>query len=137
MKVTPSNWNFQPRITRRSILRGAPAAALALTASAATAFQGPVPAEPDPLPGWFEEWRRNRASWTAMVMETDETPESEALWDRRMELERLIANTPAKTKEGIAAQIGWVIEEAGNDMVFDGHREALEMALAGLKRGMV
>lgn len=115
MKITPSNWNLQPQLTRRSILRGAPAAALALTASTATAFQGPVPAEPDPLPGWFDRWKKTTASLIEEAHKPGagdmDTPECLAFMEERDWLEGLIINTPPRTPAGAAAQIEYAMED--------------------------
>lgn len=112
-------------INRRAVLTALPAAALAPAAMAVHAA--------DPLPGWLREWREKRDAWANHP--DDDSAEAEALWADRTRLDDLIAEAAPTTPEGIAAQIEWVLEDSGGDLPFEGHRLALEKALAGLKQG--
>ena len=137
MNIATNRAIFQPKtVSRRSILRGIPAAAaLSVTASAAVAFQGPPPAHPDPLPGWFEEWKEKRTAWADHPDE--DSAEAEALWNDRIRLDDLIAETTPTTREGIAAKLEWVLEDSDGDLSYHGHHVALKSALDVLKRGVV
>lgn len=110
MNIATNPADFQPQpVTRRSILRGIPAAAaLSVTASAAVAFQGPPPAQPDPLPGWFREWREKRAALRQMA--DPDSPEGDVIVNAMDALEDRLIYTKARTHEGAAAQIEFLVE---------------------------
>src|SRR3954447_2374712 len=85
--------------TRRALLAGAArvAPAALLPAIAAAAEDGAS----DPHPAWFAEWRA-LGDWDNGLNSTDDDcPE----WRRTIELERLAAETPARTLAGVLAQL--------------------------------
>lgn len=123
MKVTPSNWNFQPQLTRRNILRGAPAAALTLTAGT-TALAAPAA---DPIVALHREWLEARNHWahlagTSPSGDADE-PECEDAWDRKEAALFAIMRSQATSAEGIRLlahvmweEEGWTAEGPAEDL---------------------
>src|SRR3954451_8522922 len=91
--------------SRRALLAGAALVApAALLPAIATASDNDDQMAPDPHPAWHAEWRAlHRWCNTADVggRELHEFPQ----WDRYMELEGLIALTPARTVAGVRVQL--------------------------------
>ncbi|WP_290689410.1 MULTISPECIES: hypothetical protein [unclassified Haematobacter] len=110
-------------MNRRDVLRGvaaSPLAALPLSAHGA-----------DPHQTWLEEWRATEQAW---VDAGEDTPEADAIWARRSELDALIATTPATSLAGAAAQLSWVMEDAQGQWGYVGHCNAVGSAKALLQR---
>lgn len=114
---------------RRTLLKSAPAAAVATIPVLAAA------APTDPHRQWFYEWKRLRAVWSTEGHDADgeESPLGKALWDEAEAIERLLANTPAKTLDGALVQIEWMLADSVDTDFQYGHREALESSLGALK----
>lgn len=114
---------------RREFLRKAP-----LAATAAAIGTGVIAREAtDPHAAWYAEWRQQMKAWHVEVDRTEaDTPKSEAAWDRKMELEKLLSDTPATTREGLQAQVEWMIEDDGGTYMIPDHVRTLKTVLAGL-----
>jgi hypothetical protein len=96
-----------PSIKRRSAL--AAIAATPLAATSASAFQGPPPKTPDPLPGWMEEWKRVENAWKELP---EDTVEADMAWSERERLSLLLCNTKATTIEGASARFEYFKEDS-------------------------
>lgn len=57
---------------------------------------------------WFKEWKSLREEYETMP---NSEAECEVIWNRSEMVERLILETPAKTPQGMAAQIQFAIED--------------------------
>ncbi len=122
---------------RRDLLTAAPTFAFStlLATGAQPASARPKPAFVDPHAAWLEEARHTSRAWLDQLDEHgDETAQSSVTWDRHLSARGNILNTPARTIEGMAAQLAWVIEESGDDFQYIDHSEALKLILAGLQR---
>lgn len=136
--ATGQNNHTSTEINRRNLL--AAASAMAAVGAAPVAALAETGSATDPHPSWLREWRSAKALWSSITNEIlDENPESEAAWDRAMELEELIYSTPAATIEGVATQLTYVMEDAkGPEGFIDiGHGEAVQTALQALTSGAV
>lgn len=122
-------------MNRRDMLTAAPTFAFAsLMATGARAVSPrATPAYVDPHVAWLEEARHTTRAWLDLIEKHDvETAQSLAMWDRHLLARDNILYTPAKTIEGMAAQLAWIVEETGTDFHHTGHNEALALVLAGL-----
>ena len=107
-------------LSRRSLLRAAPALAVPVTLTA------PLPARAsatDPLPGLYTQRKAAEAAWLA-VSSTEGSPEEKAAWAEFRRLEDLIEVTVATSPEGVAAQLKYM-KESYNSGVPDDDRPAL------------
>lgn len=113
---------------RRDFLTAAPAVALTTAVPVAATAQ-----TTDPHPGWLIEWRAAREAWGESLADAgDETEASAAIWEQRMKLERAIYSTSAKTREGLIAQLTYVIEDGDCRFIDEGHGPALMNVLQSL-----
>lgn len=104
---------------RRAFLTAAPVAALPFVGSASTLSA-------DMHARWLEEWRLSKKAWARLLDENDdETPASERVWARAMELEALISGTRAKTIGGATMQARWLMEDHGLEQSARVHFDAL------------
>jgi hypothetical protein len=118
--------------TRRALLAGA--AAAPVVALPAVAICEPFTDAPDPHPAWHAEWRE-LLHWSNTAdtggRELREFPQ----WDRLVQLEGLIALTPAATLAGVRVQLALlhhVVSEVG--IPNDDDVTSLENAIATLGR---
>jgi hypothetical protein len=124
----PSSPSSRP--TRRALLAGA---ALAAPAAVLPAVVRAAPAGPDLHLAWSAEWRI-LVDWcdsSTGERDLDEFPQ----WHRSVELERLIAKTPAATLAGAVAQLRLLrhfVEEVGPGSEVE--RAGRANALATLER---
>lgn len=136
--ATGQNNHTSTEINRRNLL--AAASAMAAVGAAPVAALAETGSATDPHPDWLRQWRDAKSLWSSITNTIlDENPESEAAWDRAMELEELIYSTPATTIEGVATQLTYVMEDAkGPEGFIDiGHGEAVQTALQALTAGAV
>tara|TARA_R110002020_G_scaffold95937_10_gene230131 strand:+ start:9331 stop:9726 length:396 start_codon:yes stop_codon:yes gene_type:complete len=121
------------KIKRRALFSAIPA--LAMTATAATAFKMPDAPVHDPIPDWFEEWKTTRASADAL---DDECEEHEAALN---DLEEKICNATPTTQAGAVAQLEYAMEDFGDYMMGniwkDHDRKLFANLLGALKEGLV
>ena len=87
---------------------------------------------PDPHPQWLAEWRKVHADWIASK---ENTSEDKRLGGEYIRMSDLIRTTPAKTVQGVIAQLECLFEDFGYAM---GEQElvTLRVVLTSLK-GMV
>lgn len=71
----------------------------------------PVNPVADPHPEWLAQWRIARAAVNDRSFPDD--CENHPLWPVFEDMENRIANTPAHTPAGMAAQLSLIIEEEG------------------------
>ena len=113
--------------TRRRMLKG-------LTASAAIPIAGTVSAAGiDPHAQWLADWIALRDRLDAFAG-TD--AQGEILWNEWNDLAIKLANTPAKTKRGLAAQFEWFRQDFGHyvlDMIGSDFANTLDVIGAGIK----
>ncbi len=93
-------------VSRRAMLGGSIAAATATAATVGVAL-APAPAYADPHPRWLAAALAIEGDLAAIlaVRDIDEGDPETALMDEQDELLILIAETPARTREGALAQI--------------------------------
>lgn len=88
----------------------------------------------DPHPEWLKQWRNMTAAWNdALRGQNEETPQSEAIWVERDQIEDKLAATPVRTIAGACAVLSWVLEESKGAFTYDGHEAALIHTLAALE----
>lgn len=116
-------------LTRRSLLAGLPAAAVAPAAMAALAA--------DPHPRWLKEWHHLTVAGELAAQKPGagdaDTPECLALEARRMEIEDRLCEIPATTVAGAAAQLEWIAAEQDLGIFYEGHTRALHLAISTLQ----
>jgi hypothetical protein len=126
-------------VSRRNLLRSAPAAGLAAMLIGATSVSAfaPPPALPapgsDPIPGWFDEWKRTENDWKKY---DEGTPEDTAHFERREELAKKIASATATTKAGLIAQFAWFKDDLGQyvtDCAGDAYNCSLDRIASGIE----
>jgi hypothetical protein len=117
------------RMSRRNLLAALPACGLALSINSISEAQ-----EADPHPVWLGQWRAAYADWCAgLALTEDDTPATDALYERVSQIETKLEATPAKTVSGALAIMEYVIEDAGGEFSYPGHAQALEMARDALR----
>ena len=96
-------------LSRRSLLRAAPALAVPVTLTA------PLPAQAatDPLPLLMAQRKAAEERWLALSG-NDEAPEERAAWAEFRRLEDLSEETAPTSPEGVAAQIEFIKASYGN-----------------------
>lgn len=110
---------------RRDVLT----AAIAVPALAVPAVAEAANIARDPHMAWMAEWRVQNAAYGDLLnADGDETAESQAAWDRKEEIAKLIIETPAATVAGIAAKLQWVLEDAEGDFTYGLYEVALTAA---------
>src|SRR3954471_13650322 len=90
-----------PITSRRALLASAALVAPALALPTVAMAGG----EPDPDPAWFAEWRALVDWCNGPHADGDEELQDDPQWRRVLELERLVAETRARTLGGAAAQV--------------------------------
>jgi hypothetical protein len=120
-------------MTTRSLNRRA-FVATAICAPAAPALTATTElAAPDPLTGWFEEWKQTEIEWRKLP---DASAEADMAWSERERLSLLLCNTKATTIEGASAQFEYFKEDLGIyviGMVGSDFSGILETIHSGLK----
>ncbi|SLN19882.1 hypothetical protein ROJ8625_00694 [Roseivivax jejudonensis] len=129
MNVLKNAFEIQPKVSRgamprRSFLAAIPAAAVA----PAVAHAAPR----DPHLEWWAEWQRLTKHINTATYITDKA--MEPCFERQREIDRLIASTPARTREGVIAQVEWLIEDGRDYWGCDWHRQIAENVLGALRR---
>lgn len=121
-------------LDRRGFLKSAPVTALAVSAAPV----GAMTHEADATPGDSHQlWRTlHDQATTAWLATEEDTPEHEALWDQREKYQDLICQTTARTFEGAALQMEWLIEDAEPYWGCDNHREVAQRILTALREGL-
>ena len=124
--------------TRRGFFKSVSAtAATAALPATALAYQGPVTEtpEPDPIRRWLDQWKVARAKYECAA---EDSQEEQDLFQEFHRLESLIAETPARTKDGAQAQLEWILADTNPECFpCPQHREALEAAANALMGGSV
>lgn len=124
--------NSRTHISRRNLFAVAAASPVALGGSLAAA-------RVDPLPGLLAEWRwARRALYAAAEAPGGEncaSPECLRLAARVTAIEEQLLSVPPMSAEGVAALLAYVIEDAEEDMISEGHRKALQAALSAVQGG--
>jgi hypothetical protein len=90
-------------------------------------------AEPDPHPAWLAEWQR-LVDWCNSTGPGDRDLQDCPEWHRSMELEDLIASTPARTLAGAVCQLRLTHYYAGAAFPDDPADVAAANALVTLER---
>ena len=119
--------NSQNRsISRRQAVSGIVAAPLAVsTATGAEAKQV------DSHPEWLARWWK---AWDSITDAVDDTPQEAALFDELERLSILLCNTPARTSEGLLAQVSWMEADLGTyitEPVYEQHSDVFNVLKAG------
>ncbi|MCW9044569.1 MAG: hypothetical protein OQK05_14620 [Pseudopelagicola sp.] len=86
----------------------------------------------DPHVTWYEQWRK---AWDAITDAVDDTPQEAALFDELERLSILLCNTPARTPEGLLAQVSWMEADLGTyitEPVSEQHSDVFKVLKAGL-----
>ncbi|MBM2293469.1 hypothetical protein JQX09_15675 [Sulfitobacter pseudonitzschiae] len=114
------------QITRRTILAAAPALACGPSVSMA--------APHDPLPAWFEEWKKLQHGVDNEDLEYEDCAAT------LLDLEEKICTTPPATRLGAIAQLEYAMDDFG-DYLFgniwkDHDRKLFANLLTGLKAGV-
>ncbi len=81
---------------------------------------------------WYEQWRK---AWDAITDAVDDTPQEAALFDELERLSILLCNTPARTPEGLLAQVSWIEADLGTyitEPVSEQHSDVFKVLKAGL-----
>lgn len=90
----------------------------------------------DPIPGWFEEWKRKSKVWEDAI----DGPQEEAAFQERHALERLICTTQPISREGAIAQLEYAMDDFGDyitgNIWHDLDAKLFANLLAGLKGGV-
>lgn len=115
--------------TRRGLLATGGMAAAALAASAAPALA----AEPDPHAAWLARIVECRRLQNTPGLLPDGEAQ-DAVFQEQIELEDLLYETPARTLDGVRAQLA-ALATAAKELTFGEHEEGcLEVALASVDR---
>lgn len=116
-----------PAMSRRTMLAAGLAAPVAPVATIAAPSQ-------DPHSTWWEEWKRI----TAFINDhpTGEDHILEPSYARQAEIELLIAETRATTREGIVAQMEWLIEDGDGYWGSDRHDTLARNVVTALQEGL-
>ncbi|KAA2313920.1 hypothetical protein DL237_10805 [Pseudooceanicola sediminis] len=116
-------------MSRRTLLTALPVAGVSLVLPAISIAQAT-----DPHPAWLDQWRAAYADWCAgLAISEDDTPATDALYERVSKIETRLETTPAKTVSGALAIVEYVIEDAGGEFSYPGHAQALELARDALR----
>lgn len=114
--------------SRRSLLMGAPVAALAM----ATGGAG-VAAPADPVPALLAKWKATRDHYNTMPVTTEEADKK--VFNEMIGYEEELAATRPVSREGAVAQLQYLIED---EAFRDGcglHLQVVENVLSALKSG--
>ncbi len=123
-----------PVASRRHALAGLAAAPLAIAGGRAlTAAAGVSSAEPDPHLAWYAEWDR-LADWCDGPGPGDRDLKDCPEWHRALELEDLIASTPARTLAGAHAQLQLARYHTSPTYIGDASDRALTNAMITVER---
>ena len=120
-------------MSRRTFMTLVPAP-VAIMATPSGAGMMPTPSD-DPIRRWLDQWKVARADLDGT--EEDSAAEK-ACFAEMYRLEDLIAETPARTSDGVLAKLEWILADTAPDCFpCPQHREALDVAVTAMKGGMV
>ena len=122
----------QGKRENRTFSRRQAMASIVATPLAVSTATGAEAKQVDSHPEWLTRWRK---AWDAITDEVDDTPEEAAMFDELERLSILLCNTPARTPEGLLAQVSWMEADLGTyitEPVSEQHSDVFKVLKAGL-----